>query len=97
MQVYNVSFKAYHNRNPLALEESLNRTDARKYVARQLQYYRFKGYPIITLEPGQLWEIGEPEDAIMVPDYCGLLMIDSYADYSDSETDFWEGYELENS
>lgn len=52
--------------------------DVRKAAAARLRYLRNEGFPIETLTKGQEWEIQEPEDAVMVPDQCGMLVIREY-------------------
>lgn len=49
--------------------------EARAAAARHLSRARRSGFPTVTLEKGTRWEILEPEDAMMVPDSCGVLAL----------------------
>jgi len=48
--------------------------DARNYAAQRLSSLR-RRFKIATLQRGKEWEVLEPENAIMVPDACGILYI----------------------
>lgn len=50
-------------------------SEARQDVARRIRRYRRQGFPVDVLEPGESWEIQEPENCMMVPDCCGTISI----------------------
>jgi hypothetical protein len=52
-----------------------DRDDARAAAARLLRRRRRQGYPVSILEAGKSWEIGEPDDCMMVPDESGVLQL----------------------
>lgn len=49
-----------------------DRERARTECAHRLRRLR-KRYPVVTLTPGETWEVREPEGCAMVPDACGVL------------------------
>jgi hypothetical protein len=51
------------------------RADMRDLAARKLRLRRRQGFPVTTLEIGERWEIMEPEDCMMVPDQCGVMVL----------------------
>jgi len=56
-------------------QEQATREEARDRAARRLRYLRSEGMPIVTREKGERWEVLCPEDAVLVPDYCGELVL----------------------
>lgn len=52
------------------------RAEARQAAAKRLRAHRRAGYPVATLDRGMQWEILEPDGCAMVPDACGLLVLD---------------------
>lgn len=61
--------------------------EARDRVAKRLSYLHYKmDCPIARLEPN-VWEICEPENCMMVPDFCGILRI---AEIPTEESDYDE-------
>jgi hypothetical protein len=48
---------------------------ARSVAAQYIRSQRRAGYAIAVLDSGAEYEILEPEDAVMVPDACGVLRI----------------------
>lgn len=53
---------------------------ARAEIAKRLRRRRNDGHIVTTLEKGKQWEIGEPEDSIMVPDTAGILTLEEYTE-----------------
>jgi hypothetical protein len=53
---------------------------ARDAVARRIRSARLKGQPVGTIELGASWEFGEPEDAVMIGDDVGVLVLHVVAD-----------------
>ena len=51
------------------------RDDARRAAARALGQFRAEGFPVVTLDRGECWEVCEPDDAVMVPDACGTIVL----------------------
>jgi hypothetical protein len=51
-----------------------DRSDARRHVAEILAKYRGRA-PIAVLERGQEYEICEPENAAMIPDWAGYVRL----------------------
>lgn len=51
-----------------------NLTDARMRIRIRNNYARDKGCPIVRLDR-KTWEHQEPENCLMVPDFCGVLSI----------------------
>lgn len=47
----------------------------RKAAAKLLRRRRNNDFPVWCLEKGTKWEVGEPEDCMMVPDDSGILRI----------------------
>lgn len=60
---------------PLVWKTGLDRQEARDLVANILCSMRRQGFEIDTLEPGQDWEILEPEDCALIPDEAGRVWI----------------------
>ena len=46
--------------------------DARERVQRRIAFAEKFGAEVIQLDP-QTWEICEPDDCMLVPDWCGVL------------------------
>jgi hypothetical protein len=49
--------------------------EARQYAADFIRRYR-RRYKLTTLQPGEKWEVLEPENTVLVPDACGVLSIE---------------------
>ncbi len=56
-------------------DTGLERTEARRQVAKLLRLRRRQGYPVTTLRPGRAWEVEEPAGCVMVPDACGIISL----------------------
>ncbi len=52
-----------------------DRADARSAAAQLIRLRRREGYPVSMLNRGWRWEIEEPENCMLVPDECGVLML----------------------
>jgi len=50
--------------------------EQRATAAQFIRDRRGAGYPVVTLERGQRWEVLEPDDCGMVPDDCGILSLE---------------------
>lgn len=51
---------------------------ARHEAADLIRKARAKGRKVTTLQQGAQWEFLEPEDAQLVPDWCGTLHLQRY-------------------
>jgi hypothetical protein len=69
---FNLTLNAYCGM-PIPIIEGGDKEDCRKAAARRIRFLRADGFPVATLEPGQAWEVQEPEDCCLVPDSCGVL------------------------
>jgi hypothetical protein len=49
--------------------------EVRKAAARVIRRRRNQDFPVWSLNKGRRWEIGEPEDCMMIPHSCGILKI----------------------
>lgn len=65
--------------------------DARRYLARKLRGARRQGCPCAKLSPSS-WEIGEPEDATMVPPICGSFALRTNQSERDKLRERMEGF-----
>lgn len=66
--------------------------EARQRVAQRLRWLRRQGCPITKLNSAE-WEVSEPEDCFLIPDYVGVLCIrhEEPEEIEDIEPDdFWE-------
>lgn len=57
------------------LDDDDDRTTVRNSVAAYLREKRREGRTVNVLEPGERWEIEEPDDCIMIPDDAGTLVL----------------------
>lgn len=48
--------------------------EAQERIQKRLKYLEAQGCEITRLDAYK-WEVGEPEDCWMVPDFCGYLVI----------------------
>lgn len=48
---------------------------AKRYLARHRQRDGDFEAPVTVLAPGRHWEVEEPEDCMLIPDWCGELRI----------------------
>ena len=63
-------------------------TAVRKAAANLLRRRRNQDFPVWCLNKGNKWEIGEPEDCMMVPDTSGILKItEEVVDEEDFESE----------
>jgi hypothetical protein len=60
---------------PIPIVEEGDKADCREEAARYIRNLRADGYPVVTVEPGQEWEVQEPDDCGMIPDECGMLLL----------------------
>jgi hypothetical protein len=60
---------------PIPIVDEGDKEDCRKAAARRIRALRADGYPVVTLEPGQAWEVQEPEDCVLIPAWCGVLRL----------------------
>jgi hypothetical protein len=44
-------------------------------ATRLLRRRRREAFPITVIKKGRQWEVEEPEDCMMVPDCCGVLIL----------------------
>lgn len=72
--MYKVTFHAYSGLSGFP-HEFETREDARDFAARRIASFR-KRTKVTTLKAGLEWESLEPEDAAMVPDYAGTLVLE---------------------
>jgi hypothetical protein len=52
-----------------------DQADARQAAARLLRRRRREDFPITVIKKGGQWEVAEPADCAMVPDWCGMLIL----------------------
>lgn len=65
--------------------------EVRKAASNILRRRRKQDYPVWSLDKGTRWEIGEPEDCILIPDSCGILKINhAYEETEDFDEDYYE-------
>lgn len=73
--MYRIVFTGYCG---MVLEDETveTREEARLAASEIIRDRRKDGLPVTTLEPGEVWEVLEPEDnCALVPDECGILQI----------------------
>ncbi len=72
--MYSIQFRSYCGMSdiPESFEEGVAARDA---VAQRLRSARAQGHTVVTLESGESWEVLEPEDSQMVPDWAGTLRL----------------------
>lgn len=69
---------------PLGEYETL--AEARQRAAKRLRWARNEGCPITKLGYHE-WDVGEPDDCLMVPDFCGVLVIEEAQPEPEPECD----------
>ncbi len=67
-------------------EKFESKEDARQFVADLLKSRR-KEFPVATLTHGEMWEVQEPEDCVMIPDQCGTIKLSDNSDEVEKEID----------
>lgn len=71
--LYTLDFYSYSGMSIEILKGK--REEVRKAAAKLLSRRRKQDYPVWSRDKGTRWEIGEPEDCILIPDGCGILKI----------------------
>lgn len=70
--------------------------ECRERAARRIRWARREEFPVVTLEKGKEWEIEEPDDCLLVPDSCGVLVIAEALEIADSdEPDEWDVWDVD--
>lgn len=63
-------------------------TDLRCDIADRLRRLRRRGFACRALTRGWEWEIGEPEDSVMVPDAAGILWVTERREDENNSCDY---------
>ena len=71
---YTLALHAYCGMT-VPIDDDMDRDEARRAAARLVNTRRRQGFPVAVLEPGRRWEIMEPDDAVMVSDDSGILVL----------------------
>lgn len=87
--MFTLNFFAYCGMSSMKIAEG-EESAVRKAAANLLRRRRNQDFPVWCLDKGNKWEIGEPEDCMMVPDTSGILKITEEVDdnYEDEEYDY---------
>ena len=72
--MYYVKFTSYSDVTT-HLEKFEDEEEARMSIVDIIKNRRFDGYVVTTLHKGEVWEVLEPEDAMLIPDDCGTLRL----------------------
>ena len=71
--MYTLNFSAYCGMSMKIAEGDYE--TVRHAAAKILRRRKNNDFPVWCLEKGKKWEIGEPEDCMIVPDDSGILKI----------------------
>jgi hypothetical protein len=75
MSGYTLTLHAYCGMAEPIGDNGMDQDDARQEAVKLLRRRRRQDFPIAVLKKGRRWEIQEPEDCMMVPDCCGVLIL----------------------
>jgi hypothetical protein len=73
MRVYKVTFYTYSGMS-IPMGENISRDMAIEMVRKKNRWARERGQPVTKIGPGR-WEHETPEDAFMISDYDGILVV----------------------
>lgn len=76
-QTWSLRFRAYCGMTRRIEEGGFREMQARatRYLARHRRRDGDFATEVLVVKAGQHWEVAEPEDCMLVPDWCGELQI----------------------
>lgn len=89
----NLRFRPYCSLDSEDIETGADLAEARQSAADVIRARRAAGYAVKILERGARWEVLEPDDCVMIPDDCGILILDDQT-ADDPELDDWPHYHI---